>query len=574
MKHYIAYTLLLLAPAIGFSQTPQPKKFTLTGSARGLLYGDRIDQETAVPDTVTASRLSSGHTLVDLGMVVRPNDAMEVFGMLRVRNDFGGFWGGGTTFDVRQIYIRGVVSKKIRYQLGDLNYKLTPFTLYNDDEELSFGRTAALQQYMDVVNYDNFYDFENSWRQQGAAVDFGLTFKKYVDGINFNFFTSRVNRTNFGGVSERLFSAISVELLQSKYLSLAANYVNLYDWAGTSRAEVFFRNPVITGLAAFNYGTEKMKVDVRAEVGQSNQFYEGSDEAPELMGGFSDVAVNVLFRPLETYAKVTVRNVEADFRSPGAQSKRINFGAIPAAYQRITNEQVLRPFTLYDLLRETDLYNLQLSSNLQAFDPRYDNITPYGDATPNRSGFIVEAGRNDASERYQMAVRYAGFSELRGQGTLLTKQFTRIEAETRIHVNRFLSDYEKKIIVDAAYRNDQTSRDGEEGVRAVDLNSEVLNLGLEVEFARKLSAVFGFQDLQYGGFDYLPLRAEFDEIVFFNEYEVDGSETMLALGLRYNFSDTDHLSVQWNRYNSTNAVAGIIPNYTIDQLAFLYVMKF
>ncbi len=574
MKHLVTYTLLFLAPVIGFSQTPQPKKFTLTGSARGLLYGDRMDQETAVPDTVTASRLSSGHTLVDLGLVVRPNDAMEVFGMLRVRNDFGGFWGGGTTFDVRQLYIRGVVNKKIRYQLGDLNYKLTPFTLYNDDEELSFGRTAALQQYMDVVNYDNFYDFENSWRQQGAAVDFGLTFKKYVDGINFNLFTSRVNRTNFGGVSERLFSALSVELLQSKYLTLAANYVNLYDWAGTSRSDVFFRNPVITGLAAVNYSNERIKLDARAEVGQSNQFYEGSDVAPELSGGFSDVSVNLLYRPLESYAKLTVRNVEADFRSPGAQSKRINFGAIPAAYQRITNEQVLRPFTLYDLLRETDLYNLQLSSNLQAFDPRYDNITPYGDATPNRSGFIVETGRNDAAERYQVALRYAGFNELRGQGTLLTKQFTRIEAETRIHVNRFFSDYEKKIVVDAAYRNDQTSRDGEEGVRAVDLNSQVLNLGLEVEFARKLSAVFGYQDLQYGGFDYLPLRAAFDEIVFFNEYEVDGTETMLALGLRYTFSDTDHLSVQWNRYNSTNAAGGLIPNYTIDQLAFLYVMKF
>ncbi len=574
MKHLVTYTLLFLAPVIGFSQTPQPKKFTLTGSARGLLYGDRMDQETAVPDTVTASRLSSGHTLVDLGLVVRPNDAMEVFGMLRVRNDFGGFWGGGTTFDVRQLYIRGVVNKKIRYQLGDLNYKLTPFTLYNDDEELSFGRTAALQQYMDVVNYDNFYDFENSWRQQGAAVDFGLTFKKYVDGINFNLFTSRVNRTNFGGVSERLFSALSVELLQSKYLTLAANYVNLYDWAGTSRSDVFFRNPVITGLAAVNYSNERIKLDARAEVGQSNQFYEGSDVAPELSGGFSDVSVNMLYLPLESYAKNTVRNFEADFRSPGAQSKRINFGAIPAAYQRITNEQVLRPFTMYDLLRETDLYNLQLSSNLQAFDPRYDNITPYGDATPNRSGFIVETGRNDAAERYQVALRYAGFNELRGQGTLLTKQFTRIEAETRIHVNRFFSDYEKKIVVDAAYRNDQTSRDGEEGVRAVDLNSQVLNLGLEVEFARKLSAVFGYQDLQYGGFDYLPLRAAFDEIVFFNEYEVDGTETMLALGLRYTFSDTDHLSVQWNRYNSTNAAGGLIPNYTIDQLAFLYVMKF
>lgn len=573
MRTTILIVLLGLSGTL-LAQVPEtPPKFKLTGAARGIIFGDDLQQETEVPDTITAPKLSSGHTLVDLGLSIRPNASMEVFGMLRVRNDFGGFWGGGTTFDVRQIYVRGVVNNKIRYQLGDINYKLSPYTLFNPDQETMFGQPAAFRSLMDVVNYDNFYDFDNSWRQQGAAVDFGLAFRSGIEELNFNFFTSRVNRTNFSFTSERLFSGIHMEMVQSKYLTLGGTYVNMYDWGGTSRSNVLFNNPVITGQMIANYAINDWDFLAEAEVGQSRQYYRGTEEDPDISGGFNDLRVDARYTPLDLTLSLGWKNVSADFRSPGAQSKRIDFERVPDAYQRVTNDQVLRTFTMYDLMRETDLYRLQLSDELMAYDPRYDNITPYGAATPNRSGFQLGLIRGNENAPIHARASFGQWEEIRGQGTLNTKTFQRMELEASSHLDAFLNDWDKSIVLEVAYRNDQSARASEEGVQAVDLQTTLLSAGIEGEVFQKLYLTLAYQSLQYVGFDFLPVRGDFDQVVFFNEYEVDGSETMLGLGLKYAFSDSDALSIQLNNFQSTNA-GGIIPNYEINQLAFLYVMKF
>ncbi len=575
MRRLIIFSLVLgLTATTAVGQTEKEhKKFRLTGAARGIIFGDDLKQDVEVADTITAPKLSSGHTLVDLGLSIQPNKSMEVFGMLRVRNDFGGFWGAGTTFDVRQITVKGVVNNKVRYQIGDINYKLTPFTLYNPDQETSFGRPAALQSYMDVVNYDNFYDFNNSWRQQGAAVDFGLRFKKYVDELNFNFFTSRINRTNFSSVSERLFSGINLELVQSSYLHLAATYVNMYDWKGTSRSDILLSNPVTTVSASVFVPQGDWLFEADAEVGQSHQFYRGTDEDPDITGMFSDLKLKAKFNPFKLQAVLGVRNVEADFRSPGAQTKRINFNSFPQAYQRITNEQMVRSFTMYDLLRETDIYNLQLSPELMAFDPRYDNITPYGDATPNRSGFSLELNKTDEKEIYNVRVGFHQLSETKGQGTTELKNFQRIEAEAEIELNKLLSGFDKQIVLQAGMRMDETSRDGMEGVRSVDLSTGIMSFGIEAEIFKKFYLIGGYQVMTYKGFDFMPLKGDFEEVVYFNEFEVDGLERMTAVGMKYDFSEKDFLSVQWNNFKSQNEF-GLIPNYDINQLAILYSMKF
>ena len=575
-KYTFAFTLVLSLLVSGaLAQTEnQPKKFRVTGAARGLLFGDDLNQAGEQPDTITAPKLASGHTLVDLGVSIRPNQSMEVLGLLRIRNDFGGFWGAGTTFDLRQLYVRGVVNNKVRYQLGDIDYKLTPYTLFNVDQETSFARPQAFQDYMDVVNYDNFYDFSNAWRQQGAAVDFGFVFRKYVREVNFNFFTSRINRTNFTSVSERLFSGLRMEVIQSDLISFAATYVNMYDWAGTSRNTVHFNNPVITGQINLTLPEQKdWQFTATSEFGMSRQFYRGTEADPDMQGAFGDLKIIAELKPRNIVATLNLHSVEADFRSPGAQTKRINFNAAPQTFQRITNEQSIRTFTLLDLLRETDLYNMQLSDELMAFDPRYDNITPYGEATPNRSGFALTIDHAPADERYAVQATWLNFSELRGQGTTQFKNFQRFELLGNVNIHRWLPNYEKAIRLEAGLRQDQTKRDGEEGVRAVDLSSTLMSAGFAIEFAKNLSLTGAVQGIYYEGFDFLPLRSDFDQVVFYNEFEVDGLEQMIGLGLRYDFSANDYLTIQWNNFNSENNF-GTLPNYEINQLVFLFSMKF
>ena len=120
IKHiaFIASGLLYGATALAQQDI---RKITFVGAARAQFYGDHY-QSYSEEDTVTTAKLNSGNTLVDLGINIRPNPQMEIQGMVRVRNDYGGFWGAGVSFDVRQLYVKGVAGGIVRYQLGDINY--------------------------------------------------------------------------------------------------------------------------------------------------------------------------------------------------------------------------------------------------------------------------------------------------------------------------------------------------------------------------------------------------------------------------------------------------------------------
>ena len=51
------------------------------------------------------TKINRWYALLDLGIKINPNSKTEILGMFRINNKFGGFWGGGVSFDVRQLYI-------------------------------------------------------------------------------------------------------------------------------------------------------------------------------------------------------------------------------------------------------------------------------------------------------------------------------------------------------------------------------------------------------------------------------------------------------------------------------------
>ena len=173
-KKYIVVIALTLCSTITLAQG---KKVWASGAARSVFQQNTLGTE---GDTITPTNLNSGNTLVDVALNARPNANTFVHAMVRVRNDFGGFWGSGVTFDMRQMYLKGLVNDAVRYQLGDINYKLSPYTFFNNQEELSSHQSEVLDIYRDMVHYDLFYTDDNTWRQQGAAVDFTLEFSKAV----------------------------------------------------------------------------------------------------------------------------------------------------------------------------------------------------------------------------------------------------------------------------------------------------------------------------------------------------------------------------------------------------------
>ena len=90
---------LLLTGSALLAQTGETVWFD--GQSRSFFSRDALG-EMDRPDTTSPRNLSEGYNLLDINTHIEPADNLEVFAQLRVRNRFGGFFGAGTTIDVRQ----------------------------------------------------------------------------------------------------------------------------------------------------------------------------------------------------------------------------------------------------------------------------------------------------------------------------------------------------------------------------------------------------------------------------------------------------------------------------------------
>lgn len=568
---YFIVWLIVLIPNVHSAQST-PKKFSLTGAARGYFFGDRLNQDLAVEDTVTIPRLNSGHVMADLGLNIRPNKNMEINGMVRVRNDYGGFWGSGVSFDIRQMYVKGVIGGVVRYQLGDINYRLTKYTFWNNDQELFDLAPTALKQQWDVVNYDHFHNLNNSWRQQGGAAEWGLIFNKWVEEIQFRAFGTRVRSSNNSTINDRIFTGGTVQLVQSKHVSLGASYVNFLDVKGTSRNNSLLRNPVVSGNVSVNYQKGRWSYQLESELGRSSTRYLNNEDAPDRDGTFAEVSLQLKDANTGWFGNATLKRVESGFNSPGAQTRRLNLNGQPSAFERIGNDQNLRSFTMMDLMRESSMYNMQLQPYLMSFAPRYDNITPFGAATPNRQGIIVTAGGN-LLPGFSTELSQFWLTETRGQGTTEPRAFNRSQVKVKwSHLNEKKTKG-RRIVLEGNARLDRTTRAGTEFYRGVDLTTQVVSFGAEYELMEKLDLIAGWQWIQYNGFDFTAVRNEYAEIFNFIDYSVNGKETMSALGLRYRFSDKAFLSAQLNQFHFDDEATNT-SHYQVQQFMLLYQINF
>lgn len=574
MKKVIITTLVFSLAIITATGQDISKKVWASGYARASFLLDDFNTKSAIEDTVTPRKLNSGHVLADLTINVRPNANTELLGQVRVRNDFGGFWGSGITFDVRQLYLKGVVGGIVRYQLGDFNYKLTPYTFYNSQEELSLNEPSIFGVYRDMMHQDLFYDDNNSWRQQGASVDFGLKFKRAIDELNFNFFTSRVRPSNFGSISDQIFMGTSIGLVQSDRLKLAFNYVRMLDLEETSASNRYLNNPVFsTSIEADIWKNKNYSLLAKGEMGASKFQYQNDTLSPELEDYFMDL--NLQFNSLKTGFSLDLNyiNVGADFRSPGAQTKRIVFGSQLGAYDRYGNSQELRRVNMMDLMRDVSLYNQQISPGMMTYNPSYGNSSPYGTASPNRSGVKLKLSHNDLKKRWEANFQYNQLSEITGSGTDQKREFNAWKLETKIHIQKFLNGYQEKIDLSASLWSETTSRPEEGGLPTVDLSNQMLNIGLDIGLSNNFEFLAGLRSLTSSGFDFIPELNIYNEIVDFNEYRTELSETIYGCGIKYNFSEKVNLSFLYHNFTWKDELSNL-PEYEINQFSINYIMNF
>ncbi len=568
-KHTAFAALLLVLATTAFAQQ---NKIWISGAARGVMYGDNYSTS-AENDTTTPRKLQSGHAMVDLGVNIQPSENLLIQGMVRIRNDYGGFWGSGVTFDVRQLYIKGILGGFLKYQLGDINLKLSPYTFQNNvalvDRNAGVLTSVPLQQ----VQYDLFYTADNTWRQQGAAVDFALQFDKVANEAQFNFFTTRVIPTNFDTQDDRLYSGASVTVLQSKYLNLGAQYANLYDLAGTSNNTVYLKNPVVSGSAEVMYQLKKTNLSAALETGKSTLMWEGSETAPVLEDFFYDAQLKADWQKWGVSVQAGYRNVGPNFRSAGAQTMQINYTRPPLAYQRYGNAQNLRAISMVDLYRDASLYQTQIVAGLMAFDPRYDNATPYGQATPNRKGINVLATYEDVEKRWLVEASSDLLTDVVGQGTVELKNYNTNSLFAELRINKLLKWENRKLWLSARIGMQNTSRSGQQSFEEVDLQTRFNNINLTATLFGDLDLIAEYRSWKTSGFDLVAERNQYSQIIDYNEYTIDYNEDILGAGLQYNFSTKSHLRFMWQTFTWADNGGTTMP-YGLNTWTLFFTMSF
>jgi len=546
------------------------KRIWLSGQARNVLF---FDQYSSPADSISPARQNSGHTMVDLAANIQPNKNTFIHGMVRVRNDYGGFWSGGVTFDVRQLYLKGVLANAIRYQIGDINYKMTPYTLRNPEHDLEGTMLNYTDVYQEILDYDLFYDFQNSWRQQGAAVDFGLEFKKFIKEVQFNGFISRQNPSNFSTINERLYGGGNITAVQSKYLSVGVNYINMFDLLGTATDSMALLNPVITSTYELKYEKDKYKASLFGELGNSSWTMRNDTNSPQFNDFFYDLGLKALWKPMGLELTARYKNVGARFFSPGAQTRRLDYSSVPLSYSRYGNDQTARSIGFLDLLRDGSIYNTTLNTGLGAFNPAYGNASPYGDATPNRQGFVVGLNQKDKKKRWDVNAQLSSLSQITGEGTSSLKSYMDMRARANLYLDKFIGSWKKQIKLSAAFWMESTDRASNLEFEQVNLDNQSIDVALDIEVMKNGFILGSYRMLSSVGNDYLASRNGYQEVLNYTRFDNNLTETMYMIGGRYEFSKKSSVSILWTDYDM-NHQDGVTTSFGMNSVAILYNLKF
>ncbi|MEM6831803.1 MAG: hypothetical protein AAF551_14930, partial [Bacteroidota bacterium] len=467
-----------------------------SGIGGDILDDVMVNDSTSVPDTLTPRNTTDGEFLLDLKVNATPNRKTEVQAILRLRNEFGGFFGAGQSIEVRELWARGIIGDRLEYRVGDMDIEMSPYTFYVPEEEGVINQPSAFEMQREVIYYEQFYTNPNSRRMQGASLNFGLKFTQVLKEADFNGFIARVRGTDFLTIPTRWVAGGDAKFKTRRLIDqtntsaeVGFNLIHTFDDLESGDANTGIRNTIFTvDYDVKAYEDDKMIYSLFGESGQSTLKSLSNEETFFTQEDFFvTVSGGAEFKENNLFVHAGYADIGPQFFSIGAQSKRVDFDAQKTYYNRAGVEQELRNTTLFDLSRDVAVYTFELSDRLMTYDPRFSNTFPYGDATPNRRG--LKYGADYEEDKIQASLNGAVMSEIQGQGTEELKDFFIIQAAVDLNINKFL-EWDNKINLTVGYQFENTNRGGIE-VDQVDLTSNLIEGGLEVELFDDFELLFG-----------------------------------------------------------------------------------
>ncbi len=567
--------------ALPTEQEEKPESIVrFNGLGRTILQNTELGGNVLDTDTISPRRQVDGEFLLDLQINAQPNDKTEVQSILRLRNEFGGFFGAGMSVEVRELWARGIIANALKYHVGDMDVAMTPYTFFNFDEEGFVNNPAAFQPQQDIIHYEQFYHGGNTRRVQGAKLDFGLDFTQVLRDAEFMAFVARVRGTDFFTIPSRYTSGGHAKF-RTRSLSdslgimgdFGFNFVHTFDDLRSGEANMGIRNTIGTFNWDFRvYSTGNMAVHFLGETGFSSVENKRDTVLFSRDGTFLDIGFKMMLRRQKMQFYGAFVDIGPDYFSIAAQSRRIDLENQKTYYDRLGVDQNRRQMSLFDITRDRSLYTFELSDNLMAFDPRFSNTLPYGMATPNRRGVRLGFEQGGGDDIIETHLDAALMSEIRGQGTNELKNFTLIRAAANLNIHQQL-DWRNNLRFTLGYQFENTSRGGVE-IEQIDLQSNMIELGLEAEIFSGFEVLLGAKFLGAQGNEFVPRIDEFNIVRDFPErFQADDNERLLAAGFKYTFKEGVYLTLQYHAFNSQKGNNN--PNdFNLNQVFVLYNMFF
>ena len=567
MKNIFLYiiTFMTLFPVIAFSQI-RPKLW-YDGNAKVMYNRDALNGDLKDLDTVSTRSNGGGFTLVDLGLHFTPIDDIEISSTIRLQNEFGGMWGNRSVVELRDLTAKGVINNKIKFSVGDIFLKQTKFTLFNYDQELSKNEPSVFNFYRDFVNYENFYK-ANYWRLQGIQTNFSYNMYNFVEQVDVDAFTARVRGLEWLGKPELLMIGGSAVIRLSNKMSIGTHYINTFEVLSSSNTTVSYYNPVLNTQLSYTGDINDVPCELLIEGGFSKRGWEGDDLAPEVSGNF----IQTSFKSKNKISNINFgfRYVDTDFRSIGAQTRRVVFDKSPTSYPYYSNNYTQRKVSLLDIVSDPKIYNQSLSTSLMNYNPMYSSVMPYGDATPNRIGVNADIDKIKILDYLSAGISLQYFSEIIGQGTTQKKNFNKSSLFVNLDLDKLLS-LKNKVNLEGGINFESVKRDGSD-FEKIDFNSNLYSGSISIEIIKNLNIIGGAKVFYADGNEFISERDNYDQVIDYSNNLFKSKETILIGGIQHYFTEDIYFTLQYNQFNVLDKTAAE-DEFSLSRLIFMFNMN-
>jgi len=565
MNYKKSIILSAITLGLGFGANAQSPKFSLNGLGRSIINHDQLSGNLVKDNTDTQKSGISGYNLFDLQTNLGLDSTFKATAVLRTRSPFGSSFGAITNFEFRQFTMSGKL-KKLKYELGDIRVEMTPYTVFNNEVNGTGFESDLFSTRRNILNYENF-NIGNTWLLQGTSAQYTWDLGK-ERGLGIYAFTTRTGSTNELTTPDRLLSGGRLEFAYNKHIKIGVNEVSMYDLA-IATAEFDYTNHVVTGDLTYTRKLGSNLLNLKLESGMSSYSYTDNvnDSTMAYEDGFFDLGIDYSLIKTGLVLGLDVRQVGAVFASPTAQTRRINVNATPGLFEDVKGSP--RDQVLYDRFTSEDIYNNGVTPNLMAFIPYYNNINPYGNATPNRFVVGVNLATDTSKHAYSAKLAADYGTEVVGEGSTDKRGFMVVSGGGVLHIGNLI-DSKRLLDVNLGVRMENTSRSGSADV---DLSSMLVDFGFTAEVLNRFDLLVGAKYFTASGNDFVGVRDGFNLVTGFNELNVEINEMIVTGGMRVRFSKQQSFSLNYNFVQFQDELADN-NNYNVGQLFFNYTGKF